>query len=67
MTGPRTPLVHPHRRRGRLLLPFLLVIIGLSPLACTGDQPTESTLGNSSISPAVHHPYLTVDAADASA
>ncbi len=38
MTGPRTPLVHPHRRRGRLLLPFLLVI-GLTPLGCTSDQP----------------------------
>jgi MBG domain-containing protein/thrombospondin type 3 repeat protein len=38
MTGPRIPLVHPHYSRGRLLLPFLLVI-GLSPLACTSDQP----------------------------
>jgi hypothetical protein len=61
MTGPRTSLVHPQRRRGRLLLPFLLVI-GLSPLACTGDQPTESTASSSPISAGVHHPYLMVDA-----
>ncbi len=38
MTGPRIPTVHPHRRRARHLLPFLLAII-VSPLACT-DQPT---------------------------
>jgi hypothetical protein len=42
MTGPRTPTMHPHRRRGRLLLPFLAAII-LSPLACTSDQPTEAS------------------------
>jgi hypothetical protein len=42
MTGPRTPLVHPQRRRGRLLLPFLLVI-GLAPLGCSSDQPQPST------------------------
>jgi hypothetical protein len=40
MTGPRTTTVHPHRRRGRRLLPFLLVMT-LGPLACTSDQPTE--------------------------
>ena len=61
MTGPRTSLVHPHRRRGRLLLPFLL-IIGLSPLACTSDQPSGSLLSNSPVSEGVHHPYLMVDA-----
>ncbi|HEV7367278.1 MAG TPA: PxKF domain-containing protein [Gemmatimonadales bacterium] len=62
MTGPRTPLVHPHRRRGRLLLPFLLVI-GLSPLACTGDQPTEVAVPNSAFAVAGHHhPYLMVAA-----
>src|SRR5919199_814906 len=31
MTGPRITTMHPHRRRGRHLL------------ACTNDQPTEST------------------------
>jgi MBG domain-containing protein/thrombospondin type 3 repeat protein len=70
MTGPRTSLVHPHRLRGRLLLPFLL-IIGLSPLACTGDQPTEMALPSEPVGAAVqrHHPYLMVDASatDASA
>ena len=61
MTGPRTSLVHPHRLRGRLLLPFLL-IIGLSPLACTGDQPTENALPSQPVAAAVqqHHPYLMV-------
>lgn len=44
MTGPRTPLVHPQRRRGRLLLPFLLVI-GLAPLGCTSDQPQSTEPG----------------------
>ena len=38
MTGPRIPTVHPHRRRARHLLPFLLAIV-VSPLACT-DEPT---------------------------
>jgi thrombospondin type 3 repeat protein len=44
MTGPRIPLVHPHRRRGRRLLPFLAVISLMTPLACTSDQPTEPVL-----------------------
>ena len=66
MTGPRTSLVHPQRRRGRLLLPFL-VAMGLSPLACTSDQPTESTPSNSPISAGVHHPYLVVDAGTSAA
>jgi hypothetical protein len=66
MTGPRTSLVHPSRLRGRLLLPFLL-IIGLSPLACTGDQP--SVLPSEPVAAAVqqHHPYLMVDAGAANA
>lgn len=40
MTGPRMSPVHPHRLRGRRLLPFLLAVT-LTPLACTSDQPTE--------------------------
>ncbi|MGH7509368.1 MAG: PxKF domain-containing protein [Gemmatimonadales bacterium] len=40
MTGPCIPAVHPHRRRGRRLLPFLAIL--LAPLACTSDQPTEA-------------------------
>ena len=40
MTGPRTTIVHPHRRRGRRLLPFLLVLT-LAPIACTSDKFTE--------------------------
>lgn len=40
MTGPRTTTVHPHRRRGRRLLPFLLALT-LGPVACSSDQPTE--------------------------
>jgi len=39
MTCPRIPTVHPHCRRARHLLPFLLAIVA-GPLACTGDQPT---------------------------
>jgi MBG domain-containing protein/trehalose utilization protein/thrombospondin type 3 repeat protein len=69
MTAPRTPLVHPNRRRGRLLLPLLL-IIGLSPLACTGDVPTESPLPAEPTVLAAgqrHHPYLLVDATAADA
>jgi hypothetical protein len=40
MTGPRTTIVHPHRRRGRRLLPFLIVLT-LAPIACTSDKLTE--------------------------
>jgi len=40
MTGPRTAIVHPHHRRGRRLLPFLLVLT-LAPIACTSDKLTE--------------------------
>jgi hypothetical protein len=39
MTGPRISPVHPHRRRARLLLPFLAAIV-LSPLACTSEPQT---------------------------
>lgn len=39
MTGPRIPLVHPHRRRARLLLPLLTAMV-LSPLACTSEPQT---------------------------
>jgi MBG domain-containing protein len=42
MTGPRSTTVHPHRRRGRLLLPFLAAIV-LAPLGCTSDKFTEPT------------------------
>jgi trehalose utilization protein len=41
MTGPRIPLMHPHRRRARYLLPFAAAI-SLGSLACSGDQLTES-------------------------
>src|SRR5689334_9977614 len=40
MTGPRTTIVHPHHRRGRRLLPFLLVLT-LAPIACTSDKLTD--------------------------
>jgi hypothetical protein len=45
MTGPRTTTVHPHRRRGRRLLPFLIAM-ALGPLACTSDQTTGPTSGS---------------------
>lgn len=67
MTGPRTSLVHPYYIRGRLLLPFLL-IIGLSPLACTSDQPNGSVLPSEPVAAAVqHHPYLMVEPSASSA
>src|SRR3954470_24983019 len=57
MTGPRTPTLHPCLRRPWLLLPFLATVLFL-PMACTGDQPTESTLPSdgSSATPIVSHP-----------
>jgi hypothetical protein len=59
MTCPRIPTVHPHCRRARHLLPFLLAIV-VSPLACTSDQPTEAT--PTSVGPSATaarlHPYL---------
>jgi MBG domain/Thrombospondin type 3 repeat len=58
MTGPRTSFLHLHRRRARLLLPFLISVV-LSPLACTGDQPTEVSLsGGPSNQSSRPHPYL---------
>lgn len=59
MTCPRIPTVHPHRRRARHLLPFLLAI-AISPLACTSDQPTEAspTSVGPSATAARLHPYL---------
>lgn len=58
MTGPRIPTVHPHRRRARHLLPFLLAIV-VSPLACT-DEPTspQSAVQDASPSATREHPYL---------
>jgi len=58
MTGPRIPTVHPHRRRARHLLPFLLAI-AISPLACT-DEPTAPLSAVEGSSPAATrvHPYL---------
>ena len=58
MTCPRIPTVHPHRRRARHLLPFLLAIV-VSPLACT-DEPTapQSTVEGASPSATREHPYL---------
>jgi hypothetical protein len=51
------PAVHPHRRRGRLLLPFLALV--LTPLACT-DQPTAPAYSEAAPKPAAsqQHPYL---------
>jgi hypothetical protein len=59
MTGPRIPTVHPHRRRARHLLPFLLAIVASAP-ACTGDQPTAPASAGSgpSISATRRHPNL---------
>jgi hypothetical protein len=59
MTGPRIPTVHPHRRRGRQLLPFLAAIL-LGPLACTSDQPMGPTSpqGQPSATISRAHPYL---------
>lgn len=57
MIGPRIPTVHPHYRRGRLLLPFLSLVI-LAPLGCTSDQPTEPTVDNPSAAVTRPHPYL---------
>ena len=57
MTGPRTPTVHPNRRRGRLLLLFLALV--LTPLACT-DSPTAPDVPQAAPKAvATHqHPYL---------
>ncbi|MGZ8397910.1 MAG: PxKF domain-containing protein [Gemmatimonadales bacterium] len=58
MTGPRIPTVHPHRRRARHLLPFLLAIV-VSPLACTGEPTApQSAVEGSSSAGAREHPYL---------
>jgi MBG domain-containing protein/trehalose utilization protein len=58
MTCPRIPTVHPHRRRARHLLPFLLAI-AFSPLACT-DEPTapQSSVEEFSAAAVREHPYL---------
>ncbi len=66
MTGPRIPTVHPHRRRARHLLPFLLAIV-VSPLACTDDQPTgPASPGSSPSAASTHpHPYLASKAGQA--
>lgn len=53
MTGPRISAVHPHRRRGRHLLPFLAIL--LTPLACT-DHSTEPRTGPSAATGRLH-PY----------
>ena len=42
MTGPLFLTLHPHRRRARLLLPFIAIILA-GQLACSSDQPTEPT------------------------
>ena len=57
MTDPRKSAVHPHRRRGRHILPFLA--LALTPLACT-DQPTAPDFSESAPKPAAsqQHPYL---------
>jgi hypothetical protein len=57
--------VHPHRRRGRLLLPFLAAFL-LTPLACT-DQPAEPEppATGLSASAARKHPYRTTPAGQA--
>jgi MBG domain/Trehalose utilisation len=52
MIGPRSTLVHPHRRLGRRLLPFLIAMT-LGPLACTSDQTTGPTAASPSESPFV--------------
>jgi hypothetical protein len=59
MTGPRILTVHPHRRRARHLLPFLLAIV-VGPLACTSDQPTAPALPESGplATSSRPHPYL---------
>ena len=59
MTGPRIPTVHPHRRRARHLLPFLLAIVA-SPIACTNDAPTGPAAIESgpTASSTRTHPYL---------
>jgi hypothetical protein len=56
MTGPRNPLVHPHRRRGRHFLPLMIAVF-CGPLACSNDEatgPTPSSGGSSAT--AVSHP-----------
>jgi hypothetical protein len=42
MTGPLFFTLHQHRRRGRLLLPFIAIILA-GQLGCSSDQPTEPT------------------------
>jgi MBG domain-containing protein/thrombospondin type 3 repeat protein len=56
MTGLSISL-HPCLRRPWLLLPLLATVLFL-PMACTGDQPTESALPSNgpSVTPSVSHP-----------
>jgi hypothetical protein len=42
MTGPVFYSLHSHRRRARLILPFMATIL-MGQLACSTDQPTEPT------------------------
>ncbi|HKG33197.1 MAG TPA: hypothetical protein VKB22_05660, partial [Gemmatimonadales bacterium] len=42
MTAPLFFTLHPHRRRGRLLLPFIAIILA-GQLACSSDQLTDPT------------------------
>lgn len=57
MTGPRMLTVHPHRRRGRLLLPFA-VAVALVSQGCNGDQATgPASSSQPSASIARGHPY----------
>ena len=55
MTGPRIPLVHPHHRRGRHLLPLLIAVL-CGPLACSNDQATGPTPSGSGVAATVSHP-----------
>src|SRR6476659_8474044 len=52
MIGPRSTIVHPHRRLCRRLLSFLIAMT-LGPLACTSDQTTGPTAASPSESPFV--------------
>ena len=55
MTGPRNSPVHPHRRRGRRLLPFLAIL--LTPLACTDHSGPGSSQAGPSAATGRLHPY----------
>jgi hypothetical protein len=62
MIDPRHQREHPQYRRGRQVLPFLIALTW-GQLACSSDQPTESSLSEMASVAGRQHPYLMAEAA----